>query len=155
VFEVSFIGIFGVIVVLTVVSLISSSQALAAEEGFIVGVKLVKKSDELFSEEPEVEFLTNEDKCELLKEVKYYGENLREFFFNVRVEGESHLPRVRVLCPVKQVKFVIVGRDYVSYQKTQDGVIFDLTRNTADPLSTLRRKYSSSFCVAESDPGVS
>jgi FAD synthase len=119
VFEVSFIGIFGVIVMLTVVSLISSSQALAAEEGFIVGVKLVKKSDELFSEEPELELLTNEDKCELLKEEKYYGENLREFFFNVRVKGESHLPRVKVLCPAEQVKFVIVGRDYVSYQKTR------------------------------------
>ncbi len=130
-------GISGVILVLTVVSLILSSQALAAEEGFIVGVKLVKKSDELFSEEPEVEFLTNEDKCELLREVKYYGENLREFFFNVRVEGESHLPRVKVLCPVKQVKFVIVGREYISYKGTEDGVMFDLTRNTADPLSVI------------------
>jgi hypothetical protein len=142
VFEVPFANVFSVLFSVLVASsimvLLLSSQALCREE-LIVGAKLVKETDVLFPKEPEVEFLTNDDKCELLKEEKYYGENVREFFFNVRIraEGESYLPRAKVLCPADQVKFVIVGRDYVSYQRSEDVVIFDLTRNTADPLSAI------------------
>ena len=54
-FEVSCIGILGVIVFLTIVSLFLIPQAFGAEKDFIVGAKLVKKTDELFDSAGELD----------------------------------------------------------------------------------------------------
>lgn len=107
-----------------------------AAEGRLVGLNLIKQTEGMAAAAPEV---TLPDGWELYRQSHpdygemYCAENPHEFFFHVRVPDDAQQPgRARVRWPGVAIKRVIAGDTDLDFERTAEGVEFDVPLSTGN-----------------------
>ncbi len=110
--------------------------ALMAAEVRLAGINLIKQTEGMAADPPEV---TLPEGWELYRQSHpdygemYCAENPHEFFFHVRVpDGAQQPARARVRWPGVEIKRVIAGDRDLDFQRTAEGIEFDLPLSTGN-----------------------